>query len=201
MMNLSWYSGNALIWELGHRAPVFVDPRFEAYPRSFLIDALAAEDDSTIFDRLLDEYRPAWFVGELRVSGVRAQMARLYLEGEWEFVHIDPILAIMVKRDAEQKEYLAEHRIDPSKIEPASLLHDHPELLAQQEIRLAALLAELGKLPAARRWYASAREAATFPNVAIGLAELRSNYPELEATDRLDLPNLRLSSDYSSLRI
>ncbi len=182
MINLSWYSGNALIWELNGRSPVFVDPRFEAYPRSFLIDALAAENDATTLDRLMDEYRPGWFVGELRVPGVRSQMARLYLEGEWEFVHIDPILAIMVKRDAEQSDYLAEHRIDPSKIEPASLLRDHPELLAQQQIRLASLMADLGKLPAAKRWYWSAREAARYRNVEIGLAELRSLYPELEAT-------------------
>jgi hypothetical protein len=182
MMNLSWYSGNALIWEIGERSPVFVDPRFEAYPRSFLIDSLAAETEAATLDRLIDQYRPDWFVGELRVPGVRQQMARLHAEGEWDFVHIDPVLAILVRTDAEQADYLEDHRIDPSKIDPTSLLRDDPELLAQQQLRLASFLADLGQYPAARRWYRLACEARSHSNVAAGLAEIRQNYPELEAT-------------------
>ena len=48
MINLSWYSGNALIFELFPQHRVFVDGRFEAYPQKFILQVINAEKQRSV---------------------------------------------------------------------------------------------------------------------------------------------------------
>lgn len=180
MINLSWYLGNPLIWELADQQPVFVDPRFETYPRSFLIAALAAETDGFELDRLIDSYQPTWLVGELRVAGIRDRMTELYAAGEWEFVHVDPIAAVMVRRTPETSDYLDDHRCDPADSVLDRQFVGEPDLQALRHLRMAAFLAEMGRLDAARRWCAEITESTlSYPAVRSMWDQLTCQHPEI----------------------
>jgi hypothetical protein len=186
MINLSWYIGNPLIWDLFPQYKVFVDPRFEAYPRTFLVDALAAESDADLLDELLDAHDPDWLVGEMRVTGVRHQMARLFAEGDWEFVLIDPIVSVLVRRSPGTEEYLKEHRIDPVNVTLRRDGRTPSGLRALEELRIAALLADLGRGEVAERWIQSALvKAVGDASVSRTIDEILAEHPELRsATNR-----------------
>lgn len=184
MLNLGWYIGNAVVFELFPKHRVFVDPRFEAYPRQFLLEAVAAETDPIALDRLIDHYDPSWIVGELRIPGVRQQMARLLALGEWEPVFFDAVCAVLVRKRAETALYLKLHRVRPERVAPRGLLTDQPDLLAQQQIRWGAFLADLGRTEEAKAWMdrAAATGASTYA-VQQAVREALAAHPELNQSE------------------
>ncbi len=101
VMNLSWYTGNALIFELFPKVEIFVDPRFEAYPRNFLLDAINAPSDPALFDRLAAEHDPGWLVLESRDASTRKLAARLSAEERFTPIYADTVWLILV--DPKQK--------------------------------------------------------------------------------------------------
>jgi hypothetical protein len=184
MLNLGWFIGNAVVFELFPKHRVFVDPRFEAYPRDFLLEAVAAETDPIALDRLIDRYDPSWIVGELRIPGVRQQMARLLALGEWAPVFFDAVCAVLVRKRAETTLYLKLHRVDPERVEPRGLLSDEPDLLAQQQIRWGAFLADLGRTAEAKAWMerAASTGARTYA-VEQAVREALAAHPELNRSE------------------
>jgi hypothetical protein len=144
MMNLSWYSGNALIWGLYPEHRVFVDPRFEAYPRSFLLSAIGSYQDDIGLGRMIDRYHPDWIVAELRLQEVRKRAAALIRSKLWSLVYADTVFMILVRESPGNAEYLAAHRISPTDISPGDLLFQRPDLLGLQYVRLAMLYRDLG---------------------------------------------------------
>jgi hypothetical protein len=84
MLNLTWNSGNPLIFELYPEHHVFVDPRFEAYPRPFLLEAIQAAEDGEVLQNLVAKYQPGWMVADLRVESIRRLAAELVKEGTWK---------------------------------------------------------------------------------------------------------------------
>lgn len=150
VLNLGWYAGNMLIWDLYPAQRVFVDPNFEAYPREFLLASIRAIDDDAQLDRLIDEWEPGWIVAEVRLPGARERAARLLREGGWALVHADTVWMILVRVSPASAEYIAKHRLDAASIAPADLLEDDPELLVLQLERLAELFDDLALPQAAR---------------------------------------------------
>ena len=144
MMNLSWYSGNALIWGLYPDHRVFVDPRFETYPRNFLLSAIDSYNDDTHLRSLIDKYQPNWIVAELRLQPVRKRAAALIKSRLWSLVYADTIFMILVRESPSNAEYLAAYRILPQEISPSDLLIRRPDLLGLQYVRLAMLYRDLG---------------------------------------------------------
>jgi hypothetical protein len=144
MINLTWYSGNPLLLELFPQHRVFVDPRFESYPRAFLLKAIEAGDNREALDRLIMEYRPGWMVAEVRSARLRKMAADLIQEGSWQLVHVDSIFLIMVRNIPENWEYVSRHRLAIDQITFPDFLWSEPDLLALQELRLADFCAKLG---------------------------------------------------------
>ncbi len=143
MLNLSWYAGNALIWELYPETKVFVDPRFEAYPREFLLRAIEAETDDDVVAALIEEYQPTWFVGELRLETVQERAAYLLRSG-WRPVFLDTVFLVLVRETPETKDYLEAHRIDLARDRPAGILEGPPDIRLAQLLRLRDLYESLG---------------------------------------------------------
>lgn len=180
-LNLGWYIGNPMVMELYPRHRVFVDPRFEAYPRAFLTSAIAAERDPIVLDRLIDEYEPLWILAEIRKRSIRQQVTRLLSMKDWQPVFLDPVCVVLVRRTLETKRYLADHGIRLETFDPPGLLFDEPDLLALQQLRLAAFFADLGKLERAREHLAKALSvSADTYAIQTSLASLLEDHPELE---------------------
>jgi hypothetical protein len=178
MLNLGWYSGNPLIMDLFPAHRVFVDPRFEAYPRPFLSKAIQAQDDISALRELVARYQPTWLVAELRLEGVRRSAAQLIGEGSWAPVFLDPVVLILVRDRPEAAGYLAEHRLDLATFSPPGLLRSDPQLLAQQQLQLAGLYRELGLDERADQLLQLARsEARNYPTVQRALELHLQTYP------------------------
>ena len=64
-INLSWYLGNSLIFNLYPQKKVFVDPRTETYPKEFIQRVFAAEESQEELLSLIKQYNARWFLGEL----------------------------------------------------------------------------------------------------------------------------------------
>lgn len=136
LLNLGWYAGNMLVWELYPSQPVFVDPRFEAYPRDFLLSTIHAMEDDAQLDQLIEAYDPGWMVAELRLADVRQRVARLLRRGDWQLVHADTVWLILVRKTPQSADYLMHHAKDPQQVSFEGLLESHPTLrkLQQEEI-------------------------------------------------------------------
>jgi hypothetical protein len=147
MLNLTWYSGNPLIFELFPQHPVFVDPRFESYPKDFLLEAIEAAHKKETLARALLKYQPDWVVTEMQFPHTRKRAAELIKDGNWALVHADSVLLILVRDTPKNGAYISRHRINPPEIKPTDLLWSEPDLLALQRLRLAGLYTEL-ELPA-----------------------------------------------------
>jgi hypothetical protein len=160
-LNLGWYIGNPMVLDLHPKTRVFVDPRFEAYPREFLVHAIAAEQDPLVLDALIDQFEPLWIIAEIRKPSIRQQVARLLSMKEWAPVFLDPVCVVLVRKVPETESYLADHGIDLENFNPPGLLKDEPDLLALQQLRLAAFFADLGKFARARHWLEDARPSFT----------------------------------------
>jgi hypothetical protein len=152
MLNIPWYTANWLIWDLYPEHRVFVDPRFEAYPRRFLVENIEAEKDDALLANEISRYQPNWIVAEVRRQDIHQRMAHLIRTGEWVLVHGDTVLMILVRNVEENESYIAAHRLELSRISPADFLDadSYPDLLALQRIRVASLLQDLGQFEMAR---------------------------------------------------
>lgn len=144
MFNMTFYTGNTLIWGLYPQQQVWFDPRFESYPRAFILEALKAESDPELMDRLLREWDARWIVTEVRHPGCRKQVARLLAANAWQLVHADTVFLILVRNTPDNQEYLSRHRLKPQDISPNDWLTDQPDLLEQQKRRMADLFNDLG---------------------------------------------------------
>lgn len=145
MLNLGWYSGNFMIWELFPQHKVFVDPRFEAYPREFLLAAIQAERDDRALDELLERYDPQWLVAEVRLTTVMQRVGRLLQSKQWQLVFGDTNLLVLVRVHESTAEYRSKHAIALEDFEPTDWLTDHPDLLAQQQARMRHAYQALGR--------------------------------------------------------
>lgn len=173
MINLSWYSGNPLILELFPQHPVFVDPRFESYPRDFLIQAIEGGRKREALDRLILQYQPDWMVAELRDSEVLKLAGALVKEGSWELVHADSVFLILVRNLPKNCPYISRHKLKPEEIAPSDLLWTEPDLLALQQLRLADLYTNFGLHTRAEDMIQKARAVATsYPSVRHALREM-----------------------------
>ena len=178
MLNLTWYSGNPLIFGLYPDVPVFVDPRFEAYPRTFLLEAIRAAEDREVLQDLIAKYQPGWMVVELRVESVRKLAAALIREGSWQPVFADTVFLILVRDIPEHSAYLAAHRLPPEDIRPRGLLESEPDLLALQKLRMAGLYRDIGLIGKSEEMVRGTEEAAErYVTVRQALGQFRSSYP------------------------
>ncbi|MEW6440403.1 MAG: hypothetical protein AB1640_05640 [bacterium] len=144
MMNIPWYAANPLIWELYPAHQVFVDPRFETYPREFLVKAIRSETDQGVLEELIAEYQPGWIVAWISDRRIRQRVAGLMQGGGWALVHADTVFVILVRDTPEHEDYLAENKISPEDIAPRDFLESEPDLLALQQIRMAGFYQDLG---------------------------------------------------------
>jgi hypothetical protein len=142
MLNLPWSTGNALIWGLPAE-PVFVDPRFESYPRSFLRAAFDAYDDDDKLAALIAAWRPGWIFAEHVRANVRARVAHLCGNG-WTPVYVDSAHLVLVRDGPDTAAYRAAHAVDLARAEPGDLLPGPPALRVQQRARFARLMRALG---------------------------------------------------------
>lgn len=145
MINLSWYSGNILIWELYPRAKVFVDPRFESYPREFLVKVIAAEESDDLLGELIATYDPTWMVGEVRLESVQKRAAHLLATREWQLVFVDPVFFVLVRATPETREYLERHAREVEQNEPVGFVTGPPNLLEEQLRRVAGFYRTIGR--------------------------------------------------------
>ena len=111
MINLSWYSGNALIFELFPQYRVFVDPRFEAYPRKFILQVINAEKSREALESLISQFQPNWMVAEIRNPDVRKMAIELIRDKSWVLVHADTVLLTLVRNVSKNDNYIALHSI------------------------------------------------------------------------------------------
>ena len=100
-VNLSWYLGNSLIFDVYPVKKVFVDPRTETYPRDFIEQVFAAEESSSALIKILNDYNARWFVGEMRNRRLWKRAKELISGGDWNLTLIDPISFLLEKRDAQ----------------------------------------------------------------------------------------------------
>jgi hypothetical protein len=158
MMNLSWSAANGVMWDWPEQ-PVFVDPRFEAYPRSFLIDAMKSRSDDAVLARLIARHRPSWLYVEHCSRLERARIAHLVRGGGWQLTYADPLIAVLVARTPATEAYRARHPFAPAP-EPPGLVRAPAGRRARQRLCFGSLLGTLGHLPEARAQLAEARREA-----------------------------------------
>ncbi len=151
MMNVGWGAANFLVWGTYPQHRVFVDGRWEAYPKRFLAQTFAMQYDPDVLDTMIDEWAPGFVVVELREPAQHHQAAHL-LEQGWALVYVDSIGAVLVPETA--ADYLGAHRLEPAAIDPPDWLPEHPVLHAQQKIRLGHFLTVVGDVERGRRWFA-----------------------------------------------
>lgn len=132
VFNLGWGAGNVLIWA---GFEVFVDPRWETYPREFLLESIQAQGNSDLLSRQLREWRPDQIVAELRLPEVQERMAELVASGEWGVVHAD-VLHLVLERGA---------RPIPD-LEFVGWNPQYPQIYAHEKLRVACWHANTGRL-------------------------------------------------------
>ena len=144
MINLSWYSGNALIFELFPQYRVFVDGRFEAYPHEFILQTIKAEKNRESLESLISQFQPGWMVAEVRNPDVRKIAIELIRDKSWVLVHADTVLLTLVRNVSNNDNYIALHRLNPENIDPNDFLTSEPDLQALQQLVMAELFRDLG---------------------------------------------------------
>jgi hypothetical protein len=150
MMNMPWSLGNPIAWLLPGK-PVFVDSRFESYPRSFLMTCIESCQSDKALAGLIEQWRPGWIFADHRPAGVLARVRHLLSGGQWLLAYVDCRTIVLVSNDARGHSYLASLGTDTQRDEPADLLVDRPALAARQRIAYARALHALGDPEAASR--------------------------------------------------
>lgn len=192
LLNLGWYAANPLLLDCPQIA-VFVDPRFEAYPREFLVEVLRAEGDRRTFEGLIARWNPGWIAIEVNRPAQRERLAELVRRGTWALVAMDGVLAIAVRRAPETVAYLARHPMPASALGPGPALADRPDLYGLQLIlagqfadqlgapeRALELLDEAGRVGAD---VPEVRRELTLAYLLRGQAALERNQPQAAALD------------------
>ncbi len=136
-INLGWAAGNPLIGCVFPTKRVFVDPRFEAYPRDFLWEGTQASEDPALLQRLLKEWSPSFAVVELRLVSAQTRLGELVDQG-WGLVHVDAEYAVLTPPGP----YLQSHPVTEWAF--AAPVDDFPVLRGQQLVHHAALVQRLG---------------------------------------------------------
>ncbi|MEQ1506698.1 MAG: hypothetical protein ABMB14_31010, partial [Myxococcota bacterium] len=171
VLNLGWVAGNPLIHGLYPVRRVFVDPRWEAYPRPFLLAAIAAVHDPALFAAELDQWRPGFVVVELRERDAVQRAGELVAAG-WAVVHVDTDLAVLVPTTDATAAYRARHPpLGSIGLGPVDGWSTAPVVRAQQQARFARLRAALGDPAGAAALVAEARATSDDPAVAAELAD------------------------------
>jgi hypothetical protein len=161
---------------------VFVDPRFETYPRSFLQAVIAAEGDLAVFERLVHDHDPSWLVAEIRLPALRRQVARLVRERGWELVYADTIFVVLIRDVPATAAYRAAHRLEPRDMAPSDFLIHEPDLYGIQLLRVASLFQEFGLLDRAEQLAERAEPlAGRFSTVQEEWARFRTDFPVLKS--------------------
>lgn len=169
LMNLGWAAGNPLIYGLYPVKRVFVDPRWEAYPREFLLETIAATNDRRLFLTSLEKWKPGFLVVELRLP--KAVSRACELGDTWPLVYADTELAVFVHRTAASASYLTNHPpVDPTNLEPADGWRPEPVVRAQQQLRFGHLLGCLGNSQRSQWMLQEATKRADDPSVTAELA-------------------------------
>jgi hypothetical protein len=178
VLNLGWVAGNPLAYG---GFPVFVDPRFEAYPKPFLLRAIAAETDGAVLRGLIEEYTPDAVVAELRKPEIIERIGELTTDG-WTFLHVDALFVVLARpaRAAVPRSNL----VDPATATTGTDSSDVSVLRAQEHLRLARLLLQLGQSEAAARHLEAARTRTDDAAVAAELVELEQQPPISPAPSR-----------------
>jgi hypothetical protein len=173
-MNLGWVVGNPLIGGVFPEKRVFVDPRWEAYPRAFLLDAIRSLQDPAMLRTLIARHQPAFVVAEMRLPEVQQRVSELWRTGEWPLVYADPEHLVLVRATPEAQPWLARHPpLQPGELtQRMSWREGYPVLLAQEQIRVARLLLALGAPELAQPLLEQARARADHPRVLQDLAPL-----------------------------
>lgn len=165
LMNLSWVAGNALVGMYPEQR-LFVDPRFESYPREFLLQTIESIKDPAVLGQLLDTWKPTFVVAEMREPKTQQRVVELLRTGDWFLVHVDTILCVAVHREPETEAWLRAHetRVDALPIEDW-VPQDEAILLAQQRVRVGRLYRMLGREDLAAPLIEQARTHADHPSV------------------------------------
>ncbi len=164
IMNVGWVAGNPLAFG---RFPVFVDPRFEAYPKPFLARAVVAASDMQALRALAVEHEPDTIVAEMRLPEVQDRVAELTREG-WTIMHADALFVVLTP---------AENLTPPADLAALTPGTDAPEgsvLRAQEHLRLARLLLLLDRPDAAAPHLTAARSRADDAAVAFQIEQLET---------------------------
>jgi hypothetical protein len=146
MMNLGMGLGDDVIfWAPG--IPVFVDSRLESYPPEFLSAVLAAQEDDTALDRLIDRHGVTWVFTDHTRPTLRARALHLLRAG-WQPVYVDSAYLVLVRPTPATEAYRRAHAIDLRHAQPGDLVST-PSLRLQQEQNFAAFLAAAAAAAAA----------------------------------------------------
>jgi hypothetical protein len=159
MMNIPWVLANDIIWDWPEQK-VFVDPRFESYPRQFLVDCLHSYSDDALLDRLIGEHQPTWIWSEHCSEDYRERLAHLLGGGGWEATYADAFTVVLVARRPETASYRARHPLTPA-ADPGDLVPGPASRRARQRLCYARVLRVLGLEAAARDAFARAAADAT----------------------------------------
>jgi len=159
MLNLPWSLGNSIIWDLPE-IPTFSDPRFESYPRCFLLDCIAASKSNDVLNRLIRDHDIQWIYADHRAPGVLHRLPALCSGGEWRIVHADSQTAVLIRDCFKARDYLASlgpRQWSALACDPADLLAEPVQLRVRQRLAYARLLAALHHDSQAAGQYESAR--------------------------------------------
>jgi hypothetical protein len=171
MLNLSWELANDVILDWPER-PVFVDPRFEAYPRPFLIESLAARTSDAALARLIDAHHPGWILADHCLGPERERVAALVRSGQWQVTYADAQTVALVSRTPRSEAYRASHLFAPVR-EPAGLVRAPAARRARQRLCYGRLLDAIGFGLQARAQLGEAeREASDEPPLRAEIARL-----------------------------
>ena len=96
MLNIGWVAANYLNYGVYPVKRVFVDGRWEAYPKPFLDQAMRAQREQPVLDALIAEWKPSFVVAEMREVTQQSRIATLVERG-WALVFVDTITAVAVR--------------------------------------------------------------------------------------------------------
>lgn len=172
MMNIGWVAANYLNYGVFPVRRVFVDGRWEAYPKEFLLRTIAGESDQDVLDGLIAEWNPGFVVAEMRDPNQQQRVATL-MERGWTLVFVDSIAVVVVPPGPATAAYRAAWGSTCAEADLPDWLPDHRILYAQQQIRFASFLDRCGEAVRAEKLFAEAEAHADHPAVARDLDKLR----------------------------
>ena len=143
MLNIGWVAANYLNFGVYPTRRVFVDGRWEAYPKPFLVETMRMPRDPAALSAMIEQWQPGFAVAEMRDPPQLDRVAELVAAG-WGLVYVDSVLAVVVRPTDAGRAYIAEHPLDLEALAVVDALPEHPVLHAQQQIRVAGLLRRLG---------------------------------------------------------